>query len=153
MSTELSKEEQDLIQRRREGIDTFLNERMPILKGFMEDLGYEEPYLVLLQAERFIPSLSDYLHNQLINKEDKNWIITVIGYFIGEVFAQKYNGVWFLNEDSNSNTFGRYLVGGLQNAGNTSIDSFEIAYNYINQKENRNLALTIENIEKQIYKD
>ena len=145
----ISNEKQGLIQRRRDEIENFLNERMPVLIEFMEDLGYEKPHLVLLEAKRFIPTLSDYLKKQKVEKEDKNWIVSVVGYFIGEVFTQNYNGAWYLNEDHDSSTFGKFLVGEFFNS-NISLDPFEIAYKYISQEENRDLALIIDNIEKKI---
>ncbi|APU09436.1 hypothetical protein A5M85_03805 [Cellulophaga lytica] len=150
MSNKLNEEEINLIQKRREGLDDFLKERMPILKEFMEDLGYDEPHLVLLEAQRFIPSLSDYLKNQKIEDEDKNWITSILGYFIGEVFVQKYNGSWFLNEDANSHTFGKYLVGGFLGFDNASIDSFKVAIDYVNQNS-ISLETFILNIENDVF--
>ena len=78
-------------------MDAFLNERMLVLTDFMEDLGYEEPHLVLLQAERFIPSLSDYLKDQIIDKEDKIIKLILSNALICKIYILNFNFVDFFS--------------------------------------------------------
>ncbi len=139
------------ILKRKENFNSFLNERMPLLVNFMTNLGYEQPHLVLLEAEKFIPTLSAYLKGQEIDSEDRNWLTTVIGYFIGEVLVQKYDGLWFFNEDANSMTYGKYVVGGFSTVNKSiAIDPFNASYKYVNNIEKKDLESIIQAIFEEI---
>ena len=148
ISRELSKSEKEELAIRKDRFDTFLEERMPVLTDFMTDLGFNEPHMVLINAELFISPLSDYLKNQEVEDEDRNWITTIVGYFIGEYFVQKYDGYWYLNEDPNSITFLKYVVGGFERLkSNVAVDSFGVAYDFTNEKIGRDLKECISMVE------
>lgn len=151
MSRELTIEEKEILQKRKNNFNNFLEERMPVLRDFMQGIGIPEPHMVLLDAESFISPLNSYLQDQKIMIDDKNWILTVIGYFIGELFVQKYDGYWFLNEKPEASSFLKYVVGGFENIDcSLAIDPFETAKDYVEEGTGRNLEKYINEIEIQL---
>lgn len=144
---QLTSEENKILAERKAKFDKFLNERMPVLVDFISALNIPSPHYVLLNAENFIDPLDSYLKNQTIEEEDKNWLITRIGYFLGELFVQKFGGYWFINETPDTRTFLRYVVGGFgKTNSNIAIDPFEIAKDYANELDGRSLKKYIEEI-------
>jgi len=125
----LTLEEQQELARRKMGFDSFFNERLPVLKDFMERLDLPEPAMVAIDAKKYLPPLDAFLKAQTIADEDRNWILTRLGYFIGELLVQKLNGVWFTNEVPDSRYFLQYVVGKFTLTSNQGamIDPFYIA--------------------------
>ena len=153
MNRILSQEEKKLLETRKKGFDSFLEERMPVLRDFMQSVGFQEPHMVLLDAESFLTPLEEYLKYQKIEENDKNWILTIIGYFFGEYFVQKYDGYWYLNDDPETHTFLKYVVGGFSKLKTTmAIDTFELAKDYVNEDSGRSLKKYIDLVEEQLKK-
>lgn len=125
----LTSEEQQELARRQAGFDSFFNERLPVLKDFMERLNLPKPAMVAMEAEKYLPPLDAFLKAQTIADEDRNWILTRLGYFIGELLVQKLNGIWFTNEVPDSRYFLHYVVGKFTQTPNQGamIDPFYIA--------------------------
>src|SRR5262245_39326005 len=95
---ELTKAEMDLIDRRRTRFDLFLEERMPVLTEFMRLLELPNPAFVLVEADKYLPALDQWFKEQVIDSSDTAWILTRLGYFVGEYLVQRLRGCWFLNE-------------------------------------------------------
>jgi len=127
------------LEKRKKNYSQFLEERMPVLVDFAKSLELDKPHEILLNPENYIESISDYLQEQSILDEDRSWIITRIGYFVGEYYVKALNGYWGICEDINSNKFARYVIffeGGFN-------DPFNVAAQYIDSPPPRQLLKAI----------
>jgi hypothetical protein len=125
----LTEEEHKLLAERKERFSTFFDERLSVLKDFMERLNLADPVLVAIKAENFLLPLDLFLKEQDVDSDLRPWILTRLGYYIGELLVQKLNGIWFVNEIADSRYFARYVVGkfmGISNK-NAMIDPFLVA--------------------------
>src|SRR5208282_6942055 len=95
---ELTQDERAERNRRQVTFGKFLEERMPVLADFIERLELPNPPMVLMEAEWYLPSVDAYMKSQVVPPEDRVWILTRLGYFIGELLVQRFSGCWFLNE-------------------------------------------------------
>lgn len=126
----------------------FHAELAPVLVDFIDALGIEPPREVLTQAVQYLPYVERALKDMAIaDAEDRNWLLARMMYYIGEYFAQRYNGVWFVNETPGSSTFGRCVVGRFRLHGANMIDPFDIATAYVDQPCPRDLSLLVGEIE------
>lgn len=148
----LTTEEQELIERRRTSFDDFLAERMPVLTHFMQCLEFPDPPMVLVNANDYSIGLSDWLKQQVIEADDRQWILVRIGYFVGEWLVQKLGGYWFLNEIPDSRYFGRYVVGRFSKSQNPNsmVDPFEVASACLEEPVGRELQRYLLEVEAAI---
>lgn len=149
-------DERTLRDRRRSGFEKFLKERMPVLTDFFERLGETDPAMVLVDAERFLIPLEQFIKDQLIDddSDDRVWIHARLGYYIGELFVQRYRGCWLLNENPGSRFYLQYVIGQFTSADiknpNAMLDPFEAANAFLSEKPGRILSELIENVDKQL---
>lgn len=146
-----SKEQQEL-SRRREGFKAFLAERMPVLADFMQSLELSDPALVLVDAATFLAPLENWMKAQVVQAEDRVWILTRLGYFIGEYLIQRRGGCWFLNELPDSKYFGKYVVGRFARARNSNamVDPFVVANAYLADRATVKLSAVLGQVEHEI---
>ncbi|REJ65952.1 MAG: hypothetical protein DWQ31_16160 [Planctomycetota bacterium] len=149
---QLSASEQSDLERRKAQFDSFLAERMPVLTDFMKCLEFSDGEMVLVEADRFLPALDEFMQNQEIDLDDRNWIMTRIGYFIGEWLVQRYGGCWFINESPESPTFLRYVVGQFAGLSNPRavVDPFQVADVFISQPPPRSLIQATDELEAEL---
>lgn len=148
-----SPEEMMLLEKRKSGFDKFYKELIPTLVDFVGKLGINPAHEVLKNAIQFAPYLDNALQNMAIaDEEDKVWLLTRLGYFIGEYFAQKYGGCWYVNEMQGSRYFGRYVVGKFSRLRNASLmlDSFQIAQAYIEEQMPRQLQKLLNEVDAEL---
>ena len=109
--------------------EQFLVERMPVLVEFARALSFPEPHRILNEPHLFSHGISDWLSQQAVGPDDRVWLVTRLGYFVGEYLNMRYSGAWFVNESPNSRYFGRYVVGQFYKIANQSAlaDPFEVA--------------------------
>ena len=108
---DLSDEQRALLARRLADFDSFFRERMPVLVDFIQRLQLPEPHFVLREADRYIAPVDAWMKNQSIDQDDRIWLLTRLGYFIGELLIQRYSGHWFVDEDPDSPYFAHYYPG------------------------------------------
>ncbi len=109
----MSDEENDRqieLEKRKIAFPAFLHERMPVLTSFFTDLGVANPAFVLLDAQNYIDPFDNFMKDEVVSVESRSWILTRVGYFLGEYLVQKYSGDWYLNENSQSRNYLRYVV-------------------------------------------
>jgi hypothetical protein len=149
---ELTKAEVDLIDRRRARFDLFLEERMPMLTEFMQLLELPNPAFVLVEADKYLPALDQWLKGQVIDSSDDVWILTRLGYFVGEYLVQRLRGCWFLNEVIDSKYFAHYVAGQFGEASNHNamVDPFVVAEAYIAEPPGRSLTDLLLEVELEI---
>ncbi len=139
---ELSDSEQEELQRRQANFDSFLSERMPVLKDFFERLEVPNAALVVAEPGSFLPSLDAFMRDQQISGDDRTWILTRLGYYIGEWLVERFGGCWFVNDVPESRSFLRYVVGRFTRLGNSNamIDPFLIAEEFLQMNAPRSLS-------------
>jgi hypothetical protein len=137
-------EQNALIEKRKREFDAFYDELMPCLVDFVGRMGITPAHEVLRHAPMFVPNLSLALKDLVVVDEgDGVWLLTRLGYFIGEYFAQKYSGAWYVNENPTSKYLGRYVVGkfAIRTQRELNIDPFVMAEAYVSTPTPRILAL------------
>jgi hypothetical protein len=149
---ELTELEQGERNRRRAGMDAFLAERMPVLRDFAQRLELRDSPMIVADPERFLPSIDAYMKDQVVVPEDRVWILTRVGYLIGEILVQRLSGSWFLNEIPDSRYFLRYVVGRFAGAPNSAamVDPFQVADVYLSQPAGRSLSAIVKEVGEEL---
>lgn len=149
---DLTSEEMEILDRRRKGFDSFLEERMPVLTDFMQKLELPNPALVLIEAGKYLPALDEWLKDQVVEPSDKTWICTRLGYFVGEYLVQRFGGCWFLNELPDSRYFGHYVVGHFSQTSNprAMVSPFVAADVCIAEPPGRSLLRLLTTVEQEL---
>ena len=143
------------LEQRKKGFEDFFNELMPALVDFIEKIGINPAHQVLNQAEKYVPFVEASLRDIVVaDKGDRVWLLTRVGYFIGEYFSQKYGGCWYVNDICDSRYFARYVVGKFSKTNNmaTMIDPFEIAQVYVDTPVPREMTVVLAEVDAQIGK-
>lgn len=133
---------------RRAKFESFYRELLPALVTFVDSLGIKPAHEVLNNANQFIPFLDMALQDLIVaNNDERVWLTTQVGYFIGECFAQRHSGCWYLEESLSAEHFGRYVVGRFEQnpLPVSSIDPFEKSMAFVSLPPPRRLALFLVN--------
>ena len=151
---QLTPDERELLDSRTRHFDSFLEERMPVLTEFMGVLALPEPAMVLVHAERYLPPLDQWLQQQTISDEHLTWLLTRVGYFVGEYLVQNLNGHWLVNKHPESRTFARYVVGGFSKISNPNamVDPISVAEDCLAEPSGRSLTKLITEVEQELRK-
>ncbi|EIK64154.1 hypothetical protein PflQ8_2442 [Pseudomonas fluorescens Q8r1-96] len=137
---QMTDEEKTELKKRKDRFDVFRKECMPVLHDFANILGCESPHEILIVPEKFLPYISKYMAAQDVSDSNRIWLMTRIGYFIGEWLVGKFDGCWVVDESVESKTFSRYVIGEFGGAGaGKVIDPFSLAQAYVDTRPPRNL--------------
>lgn len=149
---ELTPEEQAELARRQQQFEPFLEERMPVLTDFISALELPDAALVLVDADQFLHPLSQCVQYEEIAAADRTWLLTRLGYFIGEWLVQRFGGCWFLDEIPESRYFLHYVVGQFTQLANrqTMLDPFQVAADLVDTPAPRELAQLLDEIESEL---
>jgi hypothetical protein len=149
---ELSKQEQRRRDRLRIALDQFLAERMPVLADFANRLELTDPVIIVADPEKFLQPIDEFMRYQILEPEDRVWILTRLGYFIGELLINRLGGCWFVNEIPDSRYFLRYVVGRFPSIGNANamIDPFYVADVYLSQPPGRSLSMFLDQVTEEL---
>lgn len=149
---DLTAAEQREIERRKAGFPQFFQELMPVLSDFIERLGAPDAPMVIAEPDRFIPLVDTFMKNQMIDTEDRIWIVTRVGYLIGEYLARLLGGSWYVNEVPDSRYFARYVVGRFARTpkSNACVDPMAIAEAYVSEPPGRCLTTTLRSVEQEL---
>jgi hypothetical protein len=144
---DLTTDEQATLARRRAGFAQFRAERMHVLADFAEALQLPMPPMIVAEPRRYLDAIDQFLRDQLVAPDDRVWILTRIGYFVGEILIVGHRGVWMLDEDPGSRTYLRYAIGFPGVRPGTTIDPFAHAAAYIDRPAPRSLAQVVADVE------
>ncbi len=148
----LSAAESMEIERRKAGFDPFFQELMPVLTDFMERLEVSDASMIVADPDRFVPAVDAFMKEQVVRSDDRAWIVTRIGYLIGEWLVQRFGGCWFVNDIPDSRHFARYVVGRfarIKNA-NATVDPMAVAEGYVAEPPGRSLVGTLRAVEGEL---
>lgn len=147
MSNDMTDEFTDeLLARRMAEFETFRAERLPVLHEFCKALGFDQPHEVLNEPQKFLPLLDRGFQHAVISEENRVWLVTRIGYYIGEYLISLLGGYWLVDKNPRSPSFSRYVVGDFSCEGANAeiIDPFDIAQRYATTSTPRFLRQSIE---------
>ncbi|MCB9596233.1 MAG: hypothetical protein H6719_26155 [Sandaracinaceae bacterium] len=151
---ERTPQELEQLERRLAQLDIFLGEREPALRGLAERLGLEDPELVLTEPWRCLEAADALIaqEREATDREDPMWVLTRLGYLVGDSLAKRLGGDWFVNEVPQSRTFARYVVGRFAECGSATavIDPFEVAHAVLGSPKGEGLAATVGKIESDL---
>ncbi len=142
----------NLIEKRKQNLDSFVNQGYDIIVDFAGMLQLEKPFEVLKDPaaiERMINVIHDLIKDELIEDEDRIWLMTGVGYTMGESLIQRYQGYWNVNENESSDQYGRFVVFATAPAGDKHypIDILEAAKELIDTPAPRDLKKLLTEIE------
>jgi hypothetical protein len=142
----------ETLEQRRANFDRFLQERMPVLVDFVERLQLPNPQLVIAEPDLYLQAVSDFMQDQIVMPEDRVWVLTRLGYFIGELLIQRFSGCWHVDEDPESRFFTRYVVGQFARVPRPTsrVDPFAVADAYLSEPPRRNLSKSVEEVMREI---
>lgn len=146
----------DIIQKRRDNLETFAKESYPVIIDFAERLEHHDPSSILLDQKvmtLFIGTVAEFMRAEPVDEETRLWISVRIGYLIGEYLIQKYQGHWGVNLNEQSPQYGHYVVFAVSPKNEEKaypVDPFEAANEFVNQAPDRDLISLIEEIEAMI---
>lgn len=149
---ELTEEERAVVEARRARFDDFVQERLGVLAEFIRLMELPEPPRVLIEAEKYLPALDQWMATEVIGEEARLWVLLRVGYFVGEYLVQRHGGYWFLNEEPDTKTFGRYVVGRFTRgvASNVAVDPFDVAAEYVGLPPGRSLTVLLDAVEEEL---
>jgi hypothetical protein len=146
----------ELIERRRSELDKFVEESFSVIIDFADRLGINNPHEILMDFDvlkKFMfVTVNDFMKTQTVNPDDRVWIITRMGYLMGEYFKEKYSGYWTVNDNQNSNQYGKYVVFAKSPTLDAQypVDAFGVAVEFVDQTGERDLIHLITEIEDTI---
>jgi hypothetical protein len=131
-------------------LPAFLEQKGPVLIDFAKRLDLSEPELVVTNPAQCLDAISVFMRDQLVNEDDRVWILTRLGYLIGELLVRRFEGDWFLNDIPDSKYFLHYVVGRFQRIKNPDamVAPFEVANHFLSQESGRDLALLVSEVER-----
>jgi hypothetical protein len=142
----LTEEEKATRNRMRKQLYPFIQECWPLLSDFMERLGSKEPTLIVMDPEQCLETIDNFMKYQVVEPDDRIWIMTRIACYLGELLVHRFGGVWFLNEIPDSRYFLKYVVGRFTRIRNYNamVDPFYIADVYVSEPPGRSLSEFVE---------
>jgi hypothetical protein len=145
----MTPEEQKLLVERRKRFNRILAEQSPVLHEFAEVLELPNPPMILVEPDDYVAPIAQFMRDQTVEEDDRVWIITRLGYFIGEVLCKRLGGCWFLNDWPGTRYFLRIVVGrfGAGTRPNVMADPFEAASEFVAHPPGRDLGKYIDEIE------
>lgn len=149
----MKSEEMLLLERRKADFEQFYQELMPVLVDFIGRLGINPAHEVLRKADQYVHHLDQALRSmEVADQQDRGWLLTRMGYFIGEYFVQKYGGCWFVNEIQGSRYFGRYVVGRFTRLNSLvpMLDPFLAAESYVDAAIPRSLEKLLMEVDAEL---
>lgn len=149
----MTPEQKQLLDKRKKDFPVFYVQLIPSLVDFIGKMSISPAHEVLKNAPVFVPLLSTALQNlDVVDEQDKVWLLTRLGYFIGEYFTQKYSGAWYPNENPTSRYFARYVVGkfSMKSERELNLDPFMLAEAYISTATPRSLEPLLHEAEQEL---
>jgi hypothetical protein len=139
----LTPDQEETLSHRRSEFDTYFAESMPALASLMSGIGASDPALVVNNPGAYIAVLDTWLRTAALvappGGEDRVWLISRLGYFIGYVLTQRHGGCWFFDDQPDSRWFGCYVVGQFRDFPNGRVDPSYVAAQFVDDRSHGSL--------------
>jgi len=149
----MTPEQRALLTQRQSTFREFEAERGAALIGFIETIGIQPAKHVGANAAAYLPHLTKVLRDMRCESDRERTVLSArVSEYIGEYFAQRFGGRWFVNDTPGSPTFARYVVGQFTMAPGSPvcIDPFEIGMAFARQPKPRELTLLLAKVESEL---
>jgi hypothetical protein len=129
--------------KRQESFKNFVDGIEPALTELADFIGVENPQTAVKNPEMFLKVLDLYFKEENFRDLDLDAIKTLhlmLTYFIGQFLVFRHRGDWFLNEERDSKSFLRYVVGKFEDSSireNIYVDPFDSAQKYLEKLPGR----------------
>jgi hypothetical protein len=152
--SELISTQQETLDRRRGAFDQYFAELMPVLVDFCQRLQLPEPHRVLVDPYIFLPPIDEWVAQQEFGSEsgktDRVWLVTRLGYYLGELIVQRFHGCWFVEDNPNGRYFSNYVVGQFAHFPNGRIDPNLAIMEFLDQPVGRRLCQLVDEISAEL---
>jgi hypothetical protein len=144
-------DKKETLESRRSKFGAFVRESDPVLVDFLQRLEFPDPHVVLQDATKYVAPIDAWLRDQTIDPSDRIWILSRIGYFLGELLKQKYGGEWFIDEDPESPYFLQYVMGKFTRATRPfmKLPPFALADFYLSQPPGRSFQNILARVDRE----
>lgn len=141
-----------MLAARQAEFDRFLAERAPALTKFAAALKLDDPAQIVSAPDRCLPAIDEFVQEQVVQADDRFWIMAMLGYFIGDVLVQRLDGRWFLNDNPHSANFAHYVVGEFARVKNpkANLDPAGVANLLLGEPAGRSLTRIIADAEREL---
>lgn len=142
----LTAEQELQLQESQAAFDAYYDAMGSALVSFVERLGIQPAHEVLTNAAEYLPYIDAAMRTITIRDESWQWVKTMLGYFIGEVFVQQHAGCWYLETRPQSAHFCRIMVGGFEDGlpADAAIEPEQLALAFLSGPLPRELASLVE---------
>lgn len=149
----MTPEESALLTQRQSSFREFEANRLPALIGFIETIGIQPGKHVSANAGAYLPHLTKVLRDMRCESERERTVLSArVSEYVGEYFAQRFGGSWYVNDVPGSATFARYVVGRFKTAPGSPvcIDPFEVGMAFARLPQPRDLASLLATVEREL---
>lgn len=140
---------ESLLDHRKAGFPRFLEDAGPSLDDFLIRVGLPSASTSGFDYRKCADALGEWLRNQNIPQDNRAWITSSMGYFLGAYFINQHQGRWLVDEIPNSRFYGRYVIGDFPRANHLSsmVDPIQMAADYVSAPAGRDLMSLIRTVE------
>jgi hypothetical protein len=155
---ELTQQELEIQTKRRKSFRPFVAGIKPALSELAEFVGVENPRAAIEKPEKFLQVLDFYFKQEdfsQLDLESRGTLHLMLAYFTGQLLLHRHGGIWFLNENPDSDSFLSYVVGYFEDdsiSERVLVDPFAAIEEYLQEPLGRSLFNKISEIEYEIRK-
>lgn len=142
-------------EERVRGLSEWEDESKAAVYELAEVVGIDPPSILVDEPRLGLVELEELLCYEELEKlaeEDAVWTEWHVLAFVGEYLIHKFDGVWVVDDDPESSTFGRYLVAARSPADGklTKIDVRDYVHSFLFSPPGRSFIRFIGNVEREV---
>lgn len=149
----MTPEQTALLAERQASFREFEADRLPVLIDFIGKIGIEPSRHVASDPAAYLPHLGKVLATiQCDNHRERRILSARVAEYVGEYFAQRLMGTWYVDDVPESPTFARYVVGRFHAIPGSPvcIDPFEAGMKFASLPRPRDLAQLIADVKREL---
>ena len=150
----MTPQESALLTQRQTSFRDFEAERSRALIDFIEVVGIKPGRHVGTDPAAYLPYLAKVLANMQCDSDRERTVLSArVAEYVGEYFAQRFGGTWYVNDVPGSATFARFVVGRfLAIPGSpVCIDPFEVGMTFARLPRPRDLVSLLVTVERELH--
>lgn len=141
------------LARARELFDGMKAEMLPVLADLTDRLGLADPPPGEPFASAHFEALDRWMASQVVGSDEQGWMLVRAAYLLGAVLVERWGGSWFVDDEVESLTFARVVVGRFaRSERDVYVDPFELAAGYVAAPPGRSLGRLVEELEAELRK-